>query len=195
VQLLANYSDGQPMAAQVTLVFGGDNKSLTFEQITTQGPIEGVAQGVVPFTPGHWTVGGQILILHVPANFLQSIPVTIAGLSTSIDIATYVDSTTDWRTVNGRVDIKPGMRTLDLQLTAELEKYTIKESIELEATAEAEAAAEAEAKLRPAVAKVINLGELGGKVSVSGKISGTVKRTLEYEVSYSRIKTLTVDQK
>lgn len=195
VQLLANYSDGQPMAAQVTLVFGGGARSLLFEQATTQGPIEGVAHQVVPLTPGHWTIGGQILILHVPSNFLRSIPVSIAGLSTSVDVASFVDSTTNWRTVNGRVDIEPGMRTLDLQLVAKLENYSTKRSLELDATAEAEAAAEAEAKLRPAIAKVINLGELGGKVSVSGKLTGGTKYTVEYEVSYSRIATLTVEQR
>jgi hypothetical protein len=194
VQLLANYSDDQPMVAQVTLVFDSGTKSVTFEAITQDAQFEGVAQAAIALTPGQWTIRGQLLVMSVPTNFLNDVPVTIAGLAATINVASYVGGDSNWRVVNGHVNIKPGMAALVLQLTAKLEDYKVSQSIELEATADAEATAEAEAKLEPSVAKVISIGELGGKVSVTGKISGTAKRTLEYEVHYSRIKSFTITQ-
>ena len=197
VQLLANYSDGQPMLAQVSLVFAGGDKSLNFEQITSQGvTASGVAQAALALTPGHWTIAGQLAMLSLPDNFVHQIPVTIAGVSAiNIDVSQYVSTDKAWRTVNGRVDIKPGMRTLDLQLTAEIEDYKVSESIQLEASVEVGGAEEIEAKLEPGIGKLITLGEVGGKISVSGKLSGGAQQKLDYDVHYSRIKSFSVTQK
>jgi hypothetical protein len=193
VQLLANYSDGQPMAAQVTLVFLGNGQRVVFEQTTSDGPIEGVAQDFVALSPGSWAIGGQILILHLPANFVRSIPATIGGDTMNLDISNFISGAA-WQPLNGRVNVQPGARTLDLQLTAELEDYKIGESIELESSYDVGGDLELEAKLKPAIAKLVEPGEVGGKISVSGKWSGTTKRKLDFEVHYSRIKSLTVVQ-
>jgi hypothetical protein len=196
VQLLANYSDGQPIAADVRLVFVGQGRTVAFEQSTILGPLEGVAQGFVSLQPGSWVIGGSILIQRLPSNFMRSIPVTMEdGTVTNIDIANFIVSNADWTPLNGSAIVYASTRTLDLQLTAVLSQTTIKQSFDLTSATELGADAEINAKLKPSVAKVIKMGEIGGKIGVNGKKTWGTDKKFEFEVSYSHIEHFTVGER
>jgi hypothetical protein len=81
------------------------------------------------------------------------------------------------------------------QAIPEIEDYEVSESIQLEASVEVGGTEEIEAKLERGIGKLITLGEVGDKISVSGKLSGGAQQKLDYDVHYSRIKSFNVKKK
>ena len=197
VKLLANYSDGQTIAGDVRLVFIGNGRAVAFEQSTILGPVEGVAQGFVSLAQGSWLVGGQILIQRVPSNFVRSITVPIDnGDTITVDVANFLEPSIDWIQLNGGpFSVSQGMRELDLQIIGELDSQKITRSIELSSDWQVGGEAEANAKLAPAIGKLIKPGELGAKVAVNGRLTGANARKLEFDVSYSYIKSFKVERR
>jgi hypothetical protein len=189
VILRTNYSDpdagaaikpGQPIAADVRVVFAAQGQTVAFEQRTTLGPLEGVAEGYVSLKPGRWGVQGQMLTLRLPDTFNTKIPVSIGGATYNFDISSYISNDSGWRQFNGTVEVLPGTRTLDLQVIAVLKPFPFTIEIDVENSDQQELAAEISGKVEPSIAKVVKLGEVGGSIKGTATWADASKKKLNF---------------
>jgi hypothetical protein len=194
VLLRANYSDKQPIAADVRVVFTGQGQAVPFERRTTLGNLEGVAEGYVSLKPGRWAVQGQILVLRLPDTFNTNIPVAIGGETYNLDISSYLSKDSNWRQFNGIVDVIPGTRTLDLQVTAVLKEFQFPVEIEVANSGSKELGGEISGKVEPSILKVVKLGEVGGKIEGKATWADATKKKLNFTFTTYTVQSIDFNQ-
>jgi hypothetical protein len=192
--LSAHYENGD--------VFDGDF-DLAVEAGQTQHVIglhtsgQGRASALVPLTPGEWSFWGNVVRTMLPNSVTAELPVTVfPGVITKIDAGALLDLPRRHRAVNGFFTLSPGRSQVVLRATAKLQadkisrSFTFSGGAGMETTAAGELKAQAEESIIVAGAKE----EIGGSLGVTVKADLSVSTTISYDVTYSKLVGVIIEQ-